>query len=74
MAREDGGGRSRILRHVRDELLDLADLEGRDFLNIAKVLDDQLRPSVEVGGKALLMQDEAPSLFSVSGRSQRSRL
>ena len=48
----------RVLGDIRDQLLDLANLEGRDLLNIAQVLHNEFRPTVEVFWK--------PTLFILS--------
>ncbi len=48
----------RILGDIGDQLLDLANLEGRDLLNIAQVLHNEFRPTIEVFWK--------PTLFILS--------
>ena len=48
----------RVLGDIRDQLLDLANLEGRDLLNIAQVLHNEFRPTIEVFWK--------PALFILS--------
>jgi hypothetical protein len=44
----------RVLGDIGDQLLDLANLEGRDLLNIAQVLHNEFRPTIEVFWKTTL--------------------
>ena len=57
-------GHIRILRDVTDQLLDVANLEGRNLLDIAQVLDNQLRPPLEVCGQALSRRNGSASLHA----------
>lgn len=65
-------GHIRILRDVTDQLLDVANLEGRNLLDIAQVLDNQLRPPLEVCGQALPRRNGSASLHAHTATGTRA--
>ena len=65
-------GHIRILRDVTDQLLDVANLEGRNLLDIAQVLNNQLRPPLEVCGQALSRRNGSASLHAHPATGMRT--